>query len=171
MDRKPAKGRRGPSKRPARRNEVQYYVLEIADWDWSLSFGLDASLRPEGLYSDYRHLHLRGKLLQPSKLNVREAELIFLPRDLREDERATRPPTNVGSFRLYRGRLEGLITIPADALPLTLQTLIGERFRYAILAAQPLRYGRADILRYRLQRTVDEDDLPPEDSSTSSSDE
>jgi hypothetical protein len=47
------------------------------------------------------------------------------------------------------------------ALPPVLQMIIADRFRFIVLRGDKLRYGRALIRTYRLEMTIDEDDVPP----------
>jgi hypothetical protein len=145
------------------RDEPTYYVLEIKKWEWSFVFGVNAMPERDGPYSDYRHLQLWGNLLRPKRVKAQEVELAFLPRhDLNEGERERHEPKAVGSLQLYRGRLTGLLSIPSDALPPVLQMMIADRFRFAVLQGERLRYGRALIRTYHLDMTIEEDDLPPE---------
>jgi hypothetical protein len=38
--------------------------------------------------------------------------------------------------------------------------LIAKRFHFAVLHGEPLRYGHASIRSYRLEMTIDEEDMP-----------
>ena len=88
----------------------------------------------------------------------------FLPRrELNEGERTEHESENVGSLELYHGRMIGLLSIPSDALLPVLQMMIGSRFRFVVLGGDRLRYRRAAIRTYRLEMTIDEDDLPFEE--------
>jgi hypothetical protein len=98
--------RRGP------RDETVHYIFEIEEWDWGFMFGVNPMRDRDGPYSDYRHLHLRGNLLRPTKVKANEVEFTFLPHhDLNEGERDRHEPKAVGSLQLHRGRLTGLLWI------------------------------------------------------------
>lgn len=57
-----------------------------------------------GPYSDYRHVDLRGKLLQPAKTKAERAEVTLIPNHgLNESERKGHEPQAVGSIQLHRG--------------------------------------------------------------------
>lgn len=117
-------------------------------------------------YSDYRHLDLRGRLLHPKTIKAEEAEVTLLPnRRLNEGERARDTPRSVRSFQLHRGRLEVILSMPLDALPCVLQMAIADRFRYVVLSGDRPRYRQGRIRNYRLQMTIDEDDLLSGDST------
>lgn len=80
-DAKPTAPVKNARKRPGRRPRElpTWYVVAVEGWEWSYSFGIQRMKdRPEP-YDDYRHLHLTGTLLRPSKLKVETVRLIFLP--------------------------------------------------------------------------------------------
>jgi hypothetical protein len=56
------------------------YVVQITDFDWSYSFGLDSASYDDRRYSDFRRLQIRGSVL-PAELKLRapSADLTFLP--------------------------------------------------------------------------------------------
>jgi hypothetical protein len=54
-------------KRPRRSpEEIVNYIVAIEDWDWGYSFSLNAERQPMDPYHEFRHLQIRGRLLQPS---------------------------------------------------------------------------------------------------------
>lgn len=157
-----AKKRKKRRRKP--REATVYYVFEINDWEWSFSFGINTMKDERDPYMDFRHLHLRTKLMRPSKLSVSESELVFLPRDdLKQAGRERDQPKAVGSLELYRGNLRGLFSIPSDVLSLLLQMLTANRLRFAVLQGAKLRYGHTMVQSFRLEMTIGADDLPPED--------
>jgi hypothetical protein len=50
--------------------------------------------------------------------------------------------------------------MPLDALPPILQIACADRLRYVVITGDRLRYGHGLVRMYRLQRTIDKDDLP-----------
>lgn len=159
----PAKktARKRPGRKP--RELPTWYVVAVESWEWSYSFGIQRMKdRPEP-YDDYRHLHLTGTLLRPAKLKVETVRLIFLPDEAYNRDkwdRHKRP--HVGSVSLHRGRFEALCSMPANALAPILTMLAADKIKYAVLDGAKLRYGHADITHYRLDMSMDEDDLPPD---------
>jgi hypothetical protein len=95
----PKKAETRRKSRPGRpRIEFASYVLEIKEWDWSFSFGVNEMPNRDGPYSDFRHLHLRGNLVCPNRIKAENVELTFLPdHDLNEDKRERHEPKAVGS--------------------------------------------------------------------------
>lgn len=159
-----AKGSAGKKRRAAKRDETIQYVVEIADWDWSLSFGIgwrrDIEREP---YSDYRHLHIKGRLLRPTKMKVSDAEMTFMPdAELDWRERSKHEPKSVGIIQIYQGSFKPLLNMPNDALAPVLQMLIAGKFKYVTLSGDKPRYGHGLIRSYRFEMTMDDDGLPPE---------
>jgi hypothetical protein len=157
------KTRNSKRKRPRRRPRTEFadYVLEIKEWNWDFSFGVNSMKDGDGPYHDFRHLQLRGTLVLPSKLKADGVEFYFLPeRALNEDKQEDHEPKSVGSINRQRGNLEALLSMPSNVLPAVLQMLIGERFHFAVLHSERLRYGHAPVRSYRLEMTLDEVDMP-----------
>lgn len=157
----------GTKRKPGRpRDQTIYYVIEIADWDWSLMFGAsNARHIDRGPYSDYRHLHVEGTLLRPHNPKITNVRLTFIPRQQLDSEadRAKDEPVAIGQLSSHRGTLEGILSMPLNGLTPVLQMLIAERFRYVVLNGDKQRYGQADVRTFRFERTVSEDDLPLEE--------
>jgi hypothetical protein len=75
-------------------------------------------------------------------------------------EASDTPPRAVGSLtlNLALGRvLQGLLTLPADALAPVLVMLTADRLKYVVLDGSPLRHRRALIRDYSLEMTLDEE--------------
>lgn len=156
------KARKRPGRKP--RELPTWYVVAIENWEWSYSFGINRMKdRPEP-YGDYRHLHLIGTLLRPSKVKADTVRVVFIPNEAYNSDQweRHRAPQHVGSVTLHRGKFEALCSMPADALPAVLSVLGTGRIKYAVLEGTKLHYGNADIHNYRLDMTMDDDDLPPE---------
>lgn len=161
-ERKTAKRRKRRRVRP--RNDPVYYVVEVTEWDWSFMFGVSPRRDMDGPYSDYRHLNLSGKLVHPAHIKAQEVEITLLPdRRLNEGERERDDPRSCGSLQLHRGHFQALLPMPLDALPSVLQAAIADRLRYVVITGDKLRYGQGYVRMYRLQRSVDKDDLPSEE--------
>ena len=92
-----------PKKR--RRKQAQTdpisYLVEIENWDWSYSFGINDPKHFDDPYSEYRHLQIVGRLLRPSSVTAQTVELTLIP-DVRLNEINPRDvkPHAVGSLRL-----------------------------------------------------------------------
>lgn len=72
--------RRRRKRRGGRRHDDPiYYVVEVAEWEWSLMFGVNPKRDRDGPYCDYRYLSLRGKLLYPAHVKAREVEMTLMP--------------------------------------------------------------------------------------------
>jgi hypothetical protein len=63
-----AKRRRRP------REEIVYYIVAIEDWDWGYSLSLNLERQPIDPYHEFRHLHVRARLLHPPILQMMVGE-------------------------------------------------------------------------------------------------
>ncbi|MGO4565894.1 hypothetical protein AB4Z52_12665 [Rhizobium sp. 2YAF20] len=155
------RAKRNRHKRKPLEKPVYYTVVE--SWEWSYSFGVNHMTDNSDVYSDYRHLHLIGKLLRPSQTKADAVRLIFLPDNAyNRDQWHRHHRPHIGTLNLHRGQLDGLFSLPGDVLPSLLTMLTGDRIRFAVLRGAKLRYGHAEVHDFRLEMDLDEDDLPPE---------
>lgn len=154
--------RKRPQGRP--KNDPVYYVVAVEDWDWGFWFGVSNMPERNGPYDDYRHLNLRGRLLRPAKLKCEKVELHILP-DKRLDEgvREQNRPVSIGHINLRKARMDGILSMPADALPLLLTLATAEKLRFMVMQGERLRYGSAAIKSFRVEMNIGEDDLPDEE--------
>src|SRR5262249_27356545 len=144
--------------------QTVYYVVEIENWDWSYSFGLDTTRRREEPYMEFRHLEIKGKLLRPQNIKAEAVELTLLPDfHLKQENRSQNEPHAVGSISVSGGMGYILLSMPVDTLDPILQMLIAGKTRYVIMRGAPLRYREALIEHYSLNTTLDDEDLPTEE--------
>ncbi|MBK3665079.1 hypothetical protein JJE66_28085 [Bradyrhizobium diazoefficiens] len=140
------------------------YILQIEDWNWSYSFGVNEPRYNGRTYGDYRHIVVRAEVLLPSKLKLkaRTAELTFMP-DVQlaniEQKREHRP-TGVGYIDVREARLTGGFSMSADALGPVMQMLVAGRFKYIVLDGERLRYRKARIRNYRFETQIALDEYP-----------
>ncbi|MET4356917.1 hypothetical protein ABIC08_006882 [Bradyrhizobium sp. RT9b] len=154
-----------PKKKKDRRGKAQdqtvRYMVAIETWDWSYAFGLAGRKDSLDPYSEYRHLMITGKLLHPTNPSIGSVELWLLPtEDLDEGKRKNEEPNSVGSLSVHDGRLNGLMSIPKNALTPILQMLIAGRFKFVDLGGTKLRYREALVRSFGLATHLDEDDRP-----------
>lgn len=143
------------------KEEIASYLVQIEEWEWGFSFGIGYRRFSDGPYMDFRHLHLRGRLIVPSRIKIETAEVILMPNSLRTNERYDiEEPSSVGSVSISGGRFEALLTMPCDALVPVMQMLTAEKLRFIDLHGERMRYRSATIKSYRLEMNMDEDDMP-----------
>lgn len=141
--------------------EYESYIFAIDDWEWAFHFGVNQTKHLEGPYADYRHLHLRGRLLAPSRIKADGVQAILFPRTIeKEDCFGVEGPKSVGSVQLTRGQFTAMLTMPDDALGPTLQMLIAGKFRFLDMHGLRMRYGSGQITSYALEMNIDEEDMP-----------
>lgn len=92
-----ATGRKKCRKRKRKIEEFEAYILAIEDWEWSYGFGINQTTYREGPYSDYRHLHLIGRLIAPARIKAEVAVVILMLEADLADRRYEEPPKSVGS--------------------------------------------------------------------------
>jgi hypothetical protein len=148
-----------------------YYTVEITSWDWNYSFSVNVQRYEDRRFMDYRHLHIRGKLLRPRRINVEAVELIFFPNiepsgmEQRHDQP---PPRGVGSLNIQGKKSEGMnlagyLSMPTDAIGPVLQMLLGGRFKYVVLDGEHMRYRKALIRHYEIKTEHNEEDYPDDE--------
>jgi hypothetical protein len=111
------RGKKARGKHRSKEDEIASYLVQIEEWEWGFSFGIGNRRFNDGPYMDFRHLHLRGKLIAPSRIKTETVEVILMPNSLQTNERYDiAEPSSVGSVSVSRGRFEALLTMPCDAL-------------------------------------------------------
>ena len=75
------------------------------------------------------------------------------------EERRSHNSNYVGILELRKNRLTGSLYLPFDVLATALQMMIADRWRFVVLSGDTFLSGRASIKSYRLQRSLDDDDL------------
>ena len=158
--------RRHRFEHPTRAQLYASYHVQITGWDWTYSFGVNASCCDDTQYADYRHLFIRGTLLRPRKIKVETVELTFHPEQGLADMRRQGdepPPPSVGSLNIQDTQLTGYLFIPMDALGPLLQMLVADRFKYVLLDGERMRYRKALISRYEMTAHYDDADYLDDD--------
>jgi hypothetical protein len=167
-DDKPApRTRTKKRRRPPPHDDHARYIIAIEDWDWGYSFGLAGLKDSPDPYMEHRHLTITGRLIHPTGLKIESVELSTLPNpDLDEHRRREHTPRAVGSLGAHDGRLDGLLSIPQDALTPVLQMLIAGRFKFVDMGGTKLRYRHALVKSFSLKTHPDEDDIPAAGEAT-----
>ncbi|MDE5454139.1 hypothetical protein GWE18_15020 [Bradyrhizobium sp. CSA112] len=143
------------------REELVDYIVAIEGWDWRYSLSLNMERQAIDPYHEFRHLHIRGRLLNPKDLKSDQIEVTLLPsRDLDPEGRKQFTPFGVGSLDGYGDPVTGLVSIPQDALLPILQMMIGERFKFMAMRGTKFSRRRATLHGFRLEVKIDQDDLP-----------
>jgi hypothetical protein len=92
---------------------------------------------------------------------VKRVELSFLPKtSLNEAVRAASKRTTIGLLQLRAKRVNGIISMPADALSPVLHALGAGRLKHVVLNGDEMRYRRAVVRAFRFERKISKDDLP-----------
>lgn len=136
--------------------------MAIEDCDWGYSFSLNSERKPIDPYHEFRHLQVRGRLLQPVGLQIGRAEISLLPsRELEDPQRRKLEPIALGSLNASPDAILGNIAIPWDALTPILQMLIAGKFRFVLMRGTRFRHRNAKLNRLRIETKLTEDDPSP----------
>ncbi|MGY8666169.1 hypothetical protein Q3C01_27990 [Bradyrhizobium sp. UFLA05-109] len=152
-------------KRPARpANVVACYILQIEDWDWSYSFGVNDPRYDERPYSDFRHMQVRAQVMLPTKLKAKAAtaELTFMPDVSRSriEAKVEQHPLGVGYLDIRGSKITGGFSMTADVLGPLMQMLLAGRLRFLVLDGMTMRYGKARIRHYRFEESIVLEEYP-----------
>lgn len=140
------------------------YILQIDNWEWSYSFGVNDPRYDDQPYSDYRHMVVRAKVLLPSKLKLKAelAELTFMP-DVSASDLDTKPdrhPVGVGSIDLRDAGIAGGFSMASDALDPVMQMMVAGRFKFIVLEGEKMRYRKPRIRHYRFETQLNLEEYP-----------
>lgn len=136
------------------------YLIEIDDWSWRYSFSAHGDRFTGDSHTEFRHLHMTGKLLHPEEMKGGLAELILMP-DKRHNEgaRSAAPIPSVGVLNVLADCVSVWLDLPDDALASVISALGAGAIKYASLRGEKPRYRKAHIHDYALDRSYDKDDL------------
>lgn len=148
-------------RRPAPREEIAEYVIEITEWFWEYSLSLSSGrFRDDDPYSESRDLQITGKLLRPTCLKTEAVQISIRPwSSMNEERRKDHNPIALGALELRLDMIKGSIGIPADVLSPIMQLLIAKELKFIVLTASKFRYRSAGITDLRLE-TRPTDDAP-----------
>ncbi len=111
-----------------------------------MSFSISTPSDITDEFEDFRHPEVHGNLVRPPGMMVERVELSFLPKiSLNESVRTPSKRTTIGLLQLRAKRLNGIISMPADALGPPLNTLEAGRLRHVIINAGKIRHRRAVV--------------------------
>lgn len=61
------------------REQIVDYIVAIENWDWGYSFSLNSDRQPIDPHDEFRHLWVKGRLLEPVGLRTDRAQISVLP--------------------------------------------------------------------------------------------
>jgi hypothetical protein len=157
---------------PAPPPRVQH-VIQIDHWKCNYMFGVDEGRFATGSYYDWRHIEIRGTIIEPAGIKATEGRVTCIPdedfigasrkRVLKFGERLAGGDTTPVKIRpvghvYYRGKeYSAKLNFPADALLTILQMLASEKYRYLVFEAA-LGGRDAEVFNFRFGEHADDDD-------------
>lgn len=149
-----------------------HYVMQIDNWDWSFSYGVNRISYFTDLYADYRHLNVSGKLLRPKKVAGDTIQITFVMNrsaeklDLTQANPEVRKHLDafgIGALHSRKGKSESVLPMPADALQPNLAMFIAGKMRFVVLDGSEISRGQAKVHGYSIDEVFDEEGFPAED--------
>lgn len=132
-------------------------VAEIENWEWDYSL---STVRNPGSPSgwerqEFRHLVFRGSLVRPTRFKLRAIQLTLIPTS--PEVKDMRSGDSVGHLGRSRYLWEPQVEIPASVLQPILTA--ADRLKFFILELDGDTRLSPDIVNFRLQMTIDEEQL------------
>lgn len=117
----------------------------LGPWDGGYSFSLNSERQPIDPYHEFRHLQVRGRLLQPGGCRPTWRRSRCCLRKLEAPQRTKLEPIALGSLNASPDAMLGNIGIPWDALTPILQMLIADRFKFVLMRGTRFRHLAAKL--------------------------
>lgn len=149
------------SKKP----KVDYctFIVEVMDWELPYLFSINHNDRYDPTpYSEYLHMHVKGVLREPKKMDGKEIDLTFIGERSIIAEISNRSsknmPLRVGTVTM-RGEYRDFIgSLPYDSLPMIASMLETKRLRYIHLHGPSLYRGNAATTSINFFKDYDPED-------------
>lgn len=132
-------------------DEFETYVVRLERFEPSYSFCLnqDRYQERDGVYSEYVHPKIHGKLISPGIKGVTAVEvMVMVDRDL-DRERFLKSPdysrVSVGGVRLDDGILYMHLSVPFQALCMLMPALVAGQIEMLSASGRKLKYREAGI--------------------------
>lgn len=148
---KPKKGRRRIS------DEFETYLVRLERFEPSYSFYLnqDRYQERDGVYSEYGHQTIHGKLIAPEIKGVTAVEVTVMADRSKDRERFPKSPDYspiaVGDARLVNGILQINLSVPFQALCMLMPALIAGQIEMLAASGKKLKYREARITGMRFE--------------------
>lgn len=148
---KPKKGRKRIS------DEFETYLVRLGRFEPSYSFYLnqDRYQERDGVYSEYGHQTIHGKLIAPEIKGVTAVEVTVIADRTLDRERFTKSPdyspVAVGHARLVDRVLQISLSVPFQALCMLIPALVAGQIEMLSASGGKLKYREARITGMRFE--------------------
>lgn len=154
--------RKSPPKKPKNgrkriSDESETYLVRLERFEPSYSFYLnqDRYQKRDGVYSEYIHPKIHGKLISPEIKGVTAVEVVVIANRALDQERFPKSPdyspVAVGSARLDDGVLQINLSVPFQALCMLMPALIAGQIEMLSASGEKLKYREARITGMRFK--------------------
>lgn len=144
----PAKRKKAHSRES---NEFERYLVRLERLEPGYSFYLNRKVHQErdGVYSEYCHQTIHGKLISPEIKGVMAVEVMVMADRSMDRERFFKSPgyspVAVGFARLVNGILNINLSVPFQALCMLMPALIAGQIELLAVDGRKLKYSRTII--------------------------
>lgn len=158
----PVVAKKPPPKKPKKGrkrifDESETYLVRLERFEPSYSFYLNQNRYQErdGVYSEYIHPKIHGKLISPEIKGVTAVEVTVIADRTLDRERFPKSPdyspVAVGSARLDDGVLQINLSVPFQALCMLMPALIAGQIEMLAASGEKLKYreGRITGMRFK----------------------
>jgi hypothetical protein len=133
--------------------EPQLYLIRVRSVAVDYSFGVNGLFRKDELFQEFCHPKVIGCLIRPELQDVAAVEITLIGnRDLARSSQTTRAsyangkgPEAIGFIAVHDGKLEGVISVPFDALSVLQPALVANQIEVISLNGKKLKYRQARI--------------------------
>ena len=145
------------NERPRESDEFVTYLVKLERFEPSYSFSLNGKAYQErdGVYSEYCHPTIHGKLISPEIKGVMAVEVTVMANRLMDRERFPKSPdyspVAMGFARLTDGILQINLSVPFQALCMLMPALIAGQIELLSANGRKLKYREARITGMRFE--------------------
>lgn len=154
--------KKSPPKKPKRgrkriSDEFERYLVRLERFEPSHSFYLnhDRYQERDGVYSEYCHQTIHGKLISPEIKGVTAVEVTVMADRSKDRERFPKSPDYspiaVGDARLVNGILQINLSVPFQALCMLMPALIAGQIEMLAVNGKKLKYRETIITGMRFE--------------------
>ncbi len=154
-------------KKPRRRHEeFVWYELQVEDWGYYYSFGVDDPKHALGPspYSQIATLDLKGPLIRPEGHKCTSCVLTSSASPDMMSDRWDEPPPSIGMLSSMGELLNAYVFVPAERMAELVTVAAIGRFRSALITGSRLRYRSGTVHRFHVgtepEQDEDADEVP-----------
>lgn len=144
----------------AKRETPLSYILEISDWEYRYSFGLQWRKEETDPFWESESLTMDCRIVQPDHINASTAVFTIWPMDeLESSYRNKLKPRGYGWISVVRGNFNANVHVPTSKIHPLMSAIAAGKIWYFDLTGANLFRGRADIKQFSCWREMDDESI------------